>query len=71
MENRKLTSVELGEIAKLGSAQLDMLAAWANKQVTCSHCKRCQLRCEVLKEADLDAGLVEEAYERVMLIDEA
>lgn len=71
MENRKLTPAELGEIAKLGSAQLDMLAAWANKQVTCSHCKRCQLRCEVLKTADLDAGLVEEAYERVMLVDEA
>ena len=39
-----------------------MLAAWANKKLTCAHCKRCTLRCEVLKEPDLDMGQVEEGY---------
>lgn len=70
MENRKLAAAEVEELAKLGSAHIDLFAAWANKQLTCSHCKRCQLRCEVLREANLDAGLVEEAYERVMAVAE-
>ena len=46
----KLTTEELGQIAGLDAAKLDMLAAWANKKLTCAHCKRCTLRCEVLKE---------------------
>ena len=44
-----------------GRGQLDA-AAWANKKLTCAHCKRCTLRCEVLKEPDLDMGQVEEGY---------
>ena len=48
MENRKLTPEELDQLARLDSPRLDMLAVWANKQLTCSHCKRCTLRCEVL-----------------------
>ena len=63
MENRKLTPEELDQLARLDSPRLDMLAVWANKQLTCSHCKRCTLRCEVLKSAALDAGLVEEGYQ--------
>ena len=59
MENRKLAPEELEELARLDSPRVDMLAAWANKQLTCSHCKRCTLRCEVLESAALDAGLVE------------
>lgn len=43
-----------------------MLAEWANKKLTCSHCKRCTLRCEVLSDADLDMGLVEEGYQSIM-----
>ena len=58
----KLTTEELGQIAGLDAAKLDMLAAWANKKLTCAHCKRCTLRCEVLKEPDLDMGQVEEGY---------
>ncbi len=68
MDNRKLTSQELEELARLGSAHVDMLAAWANKQLTCSHCKRCTIRCEVLESAALDMGLVEEGYRRVMAL---
>lgn len=58
----KLTTEELGQIAGLDAAKLDMLAAWANKKLTCAHCKRCTLRCEVLKEPGLDMGQVEEGY---------
>ena len=68
MDNRKLTSQELEELARLGSPRVDMLAAWANKQLTCSHCKRCTIRCEVLESAALDMGLVEEGYRRVMAL---
>ena len=68
MENRKLTPEELDQLARLDSPRLDMLAVWANKQLTCSHCKRCTLRCEVLKSAALDAGLVEEGYQRIMAL---
>ncbi|MEG0016692.1 MAG: (Fe-S)-binding protein [Gordonibacter sp.] len=59
---QKLSGEELAQIAQLGSPALDMIAAWANKHLTCSHCKRCTLRCEVLKEPALDMGLVEEGY---------
>ena len=68
MENRKLAPEELEELARLDSPRVDMLAAWANKQLTCSHCKRCTLRCEVLESAALDAGLVEEGYQRIMAL---
>ena len=64
----KLSKEDLEQIAGLDSAKLDMLAAWANKKLTCSHGKRCTLRCEVLKEPALDMGLVEEGYRAVVAL---
>ncbi len=63
---QRLTKEELEQISRLGSPALDMLAAWANKRLTCAHCKRCTLRCEVLKDIELDMGLVEEGYLYIM-----
>lgn len=65
MKPQKLTSDELAQIARLGSPLLDDLAQWANTHLTCSHCRRCTTRCEVLQEADLDIGMIEEGYERI------
>lgn len=63
---RKLTADELAEIDQAASPALSMLSRWANKKMQCAHCKRCTLRCEVLKEPGLDVGTVQEAYDRVM-----
>ena len=65
MKPKKLTEAELAAVAELGSPVLDALAAWANRRLTCSHCKRCTTRCEVLNEPGLDVGLVEEGYRRI------
>ena len=62
---------ELASIEQLGSPVVNMLAAWAKKKLTCSHCKRCTLRCEVLKEPSLDIGLVEEGHARIVALDRA
>lgn len=64
----RLTPEELAQIAQLDSRVLDMLAEWANKRLTCVHCKRCTLRCEVLKEPALDIGLVEEGFARIVAL---
>ncbi len=68
MRAQKLSADELAQIAQLGSPVFDMLASWANKRLTCSHCKRCTLRCEVLKEPALDIGLVEARYRTIMAL---
>lgn len=65
MKPKKLTEAELAAVAELDSPVLDALAAWANRRLTCSHCKRCTTRCEVLNEPGLDVGLVEEGYRRI------
>lgn len=67
---RKLSRDELAQIAQLGSPALNVLATWSNKRLTCSHCKRCTLRCEVLKEPALDIGLVEDGYRKIMALPE-
>ena len=61
-----MTADELAEIDQAASPALSMLSRWANKKMQCAHCKRCTLRCEVLKEPGLDVGTVQEAYDRVM-----
>lgn len=65
MKPQKLTDEELASIARLDSTVLESLAAWANNRLTCSHCKRCTIRCEVLKEPDLDIGLMEDGYRSI------
>lgn len=68
MQNRKLTREEMDLIAQMGDAKLLALAEWANKNLTCSHCKKCTRRCEVLSRAALDVGMVEEYYDSVMAV---
>lgn len=66
---KKLTEDELASIARFDSNLVNQLAAWANKKLTCVHCKRCTPRCEVLEQPDLDIGLVEEGYQRIVKLD--
>lgn len=63
---QRLTSEECARLSELNSNLVDQLALWANKQLTCSHCKRCTLRCEVLNDPNLDIGQVEEAFTQIM-----
>lgn len=68
---QKLTSEDLAELAGANSSILSVLAEWANKQLTCTHCKKCTTRCEILSEANLDMGIVEEEYRKLMALPEA
>ncbi|MCI8469293.1 MAG: (Fe-S)-binding protein [Eggerthellaceae bacterium] len=68
LKAQKLTADEQDALAGLESPKVDILAAWANRQLTCSHCGRCTLRCEVLREPGLDIGAVTAAYERLMAV---
>lgn len=70
MKPQKLTEDDLAQIAKLGSPVLNELAAWANKKLTCAHCRRCTLRCEVLSGPALNIGFVENDYQRIMALPE-
>ena len=65
---QKLTPAEQDALAGLAAPKIDILAAWANKQLTCSHCRRCTLRCEVLQQPGLDVGTVEAAYDGLMAL---
>lgn len=65
---RRLSQEELDDLEKLGSAKVIMLAQWANRQLTCSHCHKCTTECEVLAQPGLDMGTVEAAYERIMAL---
>lgn len=65
MKPQKMTDEELASVAQLDSPILNALAAWANKRLTCSHCKRCTIRCEVLDQPGLDVGIVEERYRQI------
>lgn len=65
MKPQKLSEAELASLSGLGSPSVDILAQWVNKRLTCAHCKGCTRKCEVLEQAGLDIGLVEEAYQQV------
>lgn len=45
--------------------KMDALAQWAERQLTCSHCRKCTNRCEVLDGPALDMGQVQQAYARI------
>lgn len=67
---QKLTADELRELSGLDDRLLDQLAQWANKKLTCAHCKKCTWRCEVLNLPRLDIGMVEAEYDRIMALPE-
>ncbi len=66
MNSQQMTQDELESLAKAGSRKLDILAAWTNVQLKCSHCKKCTRRCDILEGPGLDMGQIIQAYERVM-----
>lgn len=68
MRPQKLTEENLAAVARIDSPILDALGEWANNRLTCSHCKRCTLRCEVLREPDLDIGAVEGDYRAIIAL---
>lgn len=66
MKAERLTQDEVASLAKAGSKKLDILAAWTDAQLTCSHCKKCTRRCDILEGPGLDMGQIIEAYRTVM-----
>lgn len=66
MKAEKLTASEVESLANAGSKKLDILAGWLNNQLTCSHCKKCTRRCDILEGPGLDMGQILEAYQRIM-----
>ena len=62
---KRLTPSQEGKLASVGSGALDTLAAFTNRSLTCSHCKRCTLRCEVLKDPNMDIGEINRVYRRI------
>lgn len=65
MRAERLTQQETSSLAQAGSAKLDILAAWANNQLTCSHCRKCTRRCDVLEGPGLDMGQIIQAYQSI------
>ncbi len=66
----KLTPYQQEQMAKIESGKLDLAAAWLNRNLTCSHCKRCTLKCEVLSDPNLDIGEINRVYLRLMALPE-
>lgn len=66
----RLSASELEGIAQLGQPALTAVAEWVSKRLSCSHCKRCTLRCDVLKEPALDIGMVQADYRRISQLPE-
>lgn len=64
----KLSPDTLAQMTQPGSLAADAPAPWASGHSSCSHCKRCTLRCEVLNGPDLDIGLVEESYRAIVAL---
>ncbi len=61
----RLTQDEVSSLAKAGSKKLDILAAWMDGQLTCSHCGKCTRRCDILEGPGLDMGQVIAAYQAI------
>lgn len=66
MKAERLTEQEASSLAEVGSKKLEILAAWLDGQLTCSHCKKCTRRCDILEGPGLDMGQIIDAYERIM-----
>lgn len=50
--------------------KMDALALWTERQLTCSHCRKCTNRCEVLEGPGLDMGQIQQAYARISSLHE-
>lgn len=70
MKAERLTPQEAASIADAGSKKLDILAGWLDGQLTCSHCKKCTRRCDILEGPGLDMGQFIEAHARIMALPE-
>lgn len=63
---RDLSKSEKCELTNIGSNKLDILMNWTYSQFSCSHCKKCTHRCEVLSGPELDMGMIESAYNSII-----
>lgn len=63
---RDLSRDDIRSIESVGSKKLDILAQWAYHGFSCSHCKKCTRRCEVLNGPDLDIGMIMDHYNKIM-----
>lgn len=68
MRPQPLTNAEMENLRLLDDRKVDIIAAWANRQLQCTHCGKCTRRCEVLRTPGLDIGKVQAAYERIMAL---
>ncbi len=65
MKAMRLTEEEKADLAKAGSKKLDILSRWLDGQLTCSHCRKCTRRCDILEGPGFDMGQIIAAYEKV------
>lgn len=70
MKAERLTPQEAASIADAGSKKLDILASWMDGQLTCSHCKKCTRRCDILEGPGLDMGQIIEAHAHITALPE-
>ena len=63
MKAMRLTEEEKADLAKAGSKKLDILSRWLDGQLTCSHCRKCTRRCDILEGPGFDMGQIIAAYE--------
>jgi len=61
----KISYDDLKILGNFDNEVVRQIAAWANKNLTCAHCGKCTLRCEVLKQPSLDMGRVESDFLRI------
>ncbi len=68
MKAMRLTKEEKADLAKAGSKKLDILSQWLDGQLTCSHCRKCTRRCDILEGPGFDMGQIIAAYEKIMAL---
>ncbi len=65
MKAERLTEEESASLEEAGSKKLSILASWLDGQLTCSHCRKCTRRCDILEGPGLDMGQIIAAYRQV------
>lgn len=65
MKAERLTEEQTASIQKAGVKKLSILASWLDNQLTCSHCRKCTRRCDILEGPGLDMGQIIAAYRTI------
>ncbi len=64
----RTTSYQNEQLESLGSPRAELLTSWMNRGLTCSHCKRCTQKCEVLRDPNVDIGEINRIYRKIMAL---